>query len=173
MRIERLLFVGSCVAAFAVACGGSSTSEPADDAGGGLDSSGGSSSGSSSGSTSGSSSGGLDATTPPGQTCASAQDCTNPGDVCCISFGMGGGMGGGATSACAASCMGVQLCTSSTECPAGDQCAGFGGMMGAMMFCRPQRGDAGVRTGRDGGAPRRDGGGPMDDAGGASDTGAE
>jgi len=85
---------------------------------------------------------------------------------------MGGGMGGGA---CAASCgRGGQLCASSTECPAGDQCTGFGGGGGGgMMFCTPPRGDGGVRPRRDGGGPRMDGGGPIDDAGGSPDTGAE
>ena len=178
MRITRILFVGSCAAALAVACGGSSTGgSDTGDGGGSGSSSGGSSSGSgSSSSSSGGSSGGDDATTSfdtgiPGltQSCASSQDCTG-GDVCCGTIGMAS-----ATIACAASCSGTgafQLCASETECADGDTCTAIP-MVGSI--CRPPRmgGDAGPVRRRDGGGGFMRDGGEAADTGAGADTGAE
>jgi hypothetical protein len=176
MHITRILFVGSCVAGLAAACGGSSTGGATSDGGGsssssgGGSSSGGSGSGSGSGSSSGSTPGDSDATTLfdsgiPGvmQSCASSQDCTG-GDVCCTGFGMGA-----VTIACAATCTGMgafQLCASSDECTGGATCVAL--PVGKTMVCEAPRGDGGM-------FPRRDGGGgrPMEDGGAPADTGAE
>jgi hypothetical protein len=179
MRITRILFVGSCVAGLAAACGGSKTTGGGTDDGGGLNSSSGSGSssgGSGSGSSSGASSGGDDAATLfdtgiPGvmQSCASSQDCTG-GDVCCTGFGMGA-----VTIACAATCTGmgaIQLCASSDECTGGATCVAS--PFGMDMFCQAPRGDGGMFPRRDGGGrPMDDGGRPADDGGTPADTGAE